>query len=294
MTNAILIIGGVLLAAAAGLAAAAWIMGGREPVYRVAAGEPAFVVALKHAAGAAPPAPELAPGVTLRWRADARHGLIGPAASYWDQFLVLTGGAPGALPLALEPADALADAYVAEVTLLRPPRLLLGGLRLLHMSGLWRIPEGETWTGPAPEENLRPDLLPAPENVAWLLAQPPAYGPAMFNFLKYKAQADYGEGAAGTAPVSGRAAYGRYGRVALPTVMRTGGALHFAGRVKAVLRPATGWEMGSDWDDLAVMRYPDPQAILSMERVPAYRASLRDRNAGLEKTVVTATEAELP
>ena len=280
----------VLLAlsiAVAVLAAAVWVAGGREPVYRIARGTPAFVAALRYAG--APVEPALAAGVAEVWRGDARHGLIGPASSYWDRFLVLAGGSPGEMPLLLGPE--VTDAYVAEVSLMRPPKLALGAFRLLRATGLWRIPEGETWRGEA-RDGIRPAMLPAPENVAWLLAQPESYRPAMFNFLKYAPRASYPAPRAGD-PGSGAEAYGRYGAVALRTVMRTGGQLHFAGRIKVVLRQAAAWEMGNDWDDLAVMRYPRPDAILSMERVEAYRASLRHRDAGLAATIVTATDATI-
>lgn len=283
MLNALL----VLAALIGALAAALWVAGGREPVYRVSRDGPAFVAAIKYAG--APTDPVLAAGVTETWRGDARHGLIGPADPYWDRFLVLTGGTAGEMPLTL--GTETADALVAEVRLMQPPRMALGAFRLLQVTGLRGIPDGETWHGEA-QPGLRPEMLPAPDNVDWLLAQPDDFGPAMFNFLKYRETAAYDPPRDGD-PGTGADAYGRYGAVAMQTVMRTGGELHFAGRVRAILRPATGWEMGSDWDDLAVMRYPRPEAILSMERVDAYRASLKHRDAGLSDTVVIATEATI-
>lgn len=276
-----------VLAVVAGLCALVWVIGGREPVYQVSRGTPAFVAAIKYADG--PVEPVLAPGVTEVWRGDVRHGLVGPAASYWDRFLVLTGGNAGEMPLAL--GQAVADAYVAEVSLVRPPKLAFGFIRLLQATGLRGIPAGDTWHGGDPP-GLRPEMLPSPENVAWLLAQPANYSPAMFNFLKYRETADYADARAADAG-SGEAAYGRYGMVAMQTVMRTGGKLHFAGRVKAVLHEAAGWDMGSEWHDVAVMSYPTPGAILSMERVDAYRAALKHRDAGLDATIVTATQATI-
>jgi hypothetical protein len=73
------------------------------------------------------------------------------------------------------------------------------------------------------------------------------------------------------------------------TVYRTGGHLLFYGRIRQVLREASRGPTTGAWSDVAAMHYPNPGAILSMEHARDYRAALRHRDAGLERTVVIAS-----
>ncbi len=269
----------------AAFAALLWIVGSREPVYKVTRGTPAFFAAIKFAGE--PLVPKLADGVIETWAASPRFTLIGEQPAYWDGFMVVTGGTSGEMPLTLGPG--IADAYVAEIGLLEPPRLLLGLLRLLHVTGLRTIPDGET-IADSEGMGVRSDMLPSAANMERLMAQPADFNPVMMNFLAYYETARYAEPREGASPSTGAEAYGRYGQVALQTVYRAGGRFHFAGTVKQVLRDATGWEQHTDWNTVAVMEYPEPEAILTMERVPEYRASLFHRDAGLDATVVIASE----
>lgn len=252
------------------LTGALWLLGGREPVRRLRAEGPVHFIALR---GGAAPSGAL-------WSAAADFPFIG--AARWDRFALVAGEAEA---LAAADAAGAGAAYVARLTLTRPPRLILGALRALALSGLSRLPPGETLADGG-ALGLRPELLPGADAIAALMARPADYAPAMVNFLAYRKTADYGGGATASAPVSGRSAYRRYGLVALRTVYRTGGRMLFHGRVDAVLRAPDGEPA---WRDIAAMRYAAPDGILSMERAPAYRAALVHRDAGLAETVVIAS-----
>ncbi len=254
-----------------------WLISAGEKSYAISEGHPQWFIAVRGEPGA------LAPGVTQRWSSRTNFTFIGPEDAYWDRFIVASGGDPNALPIRL---DGTEDAYVARVRLQQPPRLLFGVLKLLIWIGVLSKPQGPIVTD-AQALNFRSDVMPGAQAISRLLAQPPSYGPAMVNFLRYYKDARYGDGRSEAA--SGRTAYMRYGVVAMRTVYRTGGRLIFAGRVVSVLRePKAGPTIGQ-WDDVAAMQYPTPPAILSMEHAPDYHAALDDRDAGLERTVVIAT-----
>lgn len=259
----------LLLAALAAFAAMLWVLGGREPVFAIARGGPHWFVALKRAK---PSVLDLAPEVRVAWSSRADFAFIGDDA-YWRDFLVLSGGAENAPPLTLGPE--VEDAYIARVKLVRPPKLALGVLRVLIAGGVLSRPDGPVIKD-ASALGHSAAHLPNNEAIAALLSRPQSYAPVMVNFLQYQ-----GEG--------GRDAYARYGRVALRTVYRTGGHLLFYGRVSEVLRAAMGGPCAGAWDDVAAMRYNRPEAILSMEHAPDYRASLHHRDEGLTRTVVIAS-----
>ena len=266
----------IVAAIAGAFVVALWFIGAREPAYTIATGEPAWFVAVRASA-----TPELAANVKVAWTASADFAFIGAPEAYWQRFYILAGGDPSRTPIDLSHIE---DAYVARIELAAPPKLALGLLAALVAIGVLGKPRGEVG-GDVQAKGYRGELMPDSGAVSRLLARPGTYGPSMVNFLRYYPSAKYKNGASS----SGRAAYARYGMVALRTVYRTGGHLLFYGRVRDVAREATGGPTIGAWSDVAAMHYPNPTAILSMEHVAAYRAALHHRDAGLERTVVIAS-----
>lgn len=263
----------------AALIAAIWMIGAREPVYGISAGPgPHWFIAIRGQVGA------LASGVEKRWDSAADFTVIGgpPEGHYWQHFIIASGGDANRLPIAL---DTVEDAYVARISLRRPPPLLFGVLKILIWLRVLSKPHGPIIQD-AQTLSFRSDVMPSAASITRLLAQPHSYAPAMVNFLSFYKDAQYREP---QPDISGSRAYLRYGVVAMRTVYRTGGRLIFTGRVQTVLREPTAGPTIGRWDDLAAMRYPTPSAILSMEHAPDYLAALDDRDAGLERTVVIAS-----
>lgn len=260
-----------ILGVLVGVAALLWLIGANEPVYKATTKGPAWFVALKGPAN-------LAPGARSLWSSAADFALIGANEPYWTRFHIV---ASETNPL---PDDAaVEDAFVARIAMTAPPKLALGILRTLIAIGvLSRPPTGDV-AHDGQGMGFRDDVMPNAKAVETLLAQPASYAPSMVNFLHYYDTAKYARGG------SGKAAYQRYGAVALKTVHRTGGALLFYGSVTEIVRAAKAGPCVGVWDDVAAMRYSNPAGILSMERVPEYRAALGHRDAGLERTVVIAS-----
>ena len=269
----------ILLAALAALlvlVAIVWLIGAREPVYRIVKGAGWFVAVR---GGDARPA--LSPDVNITWSARADFPFIGGRDNYWSRFYVLDGRDSAHAPIDLSNAE---DAYIARVAFGAPPKLALGVLRILVTLGILAKPRGAI-SADVHAKGYRAELMPDRAGAAQLLAQPAAYAPSMVNFLSYLPSARYDEG-----PVrSGRAAYGAYATVAMRTVYRTGGHLLFYGRIGEVLRQASNGPTTGAWSDVAAMHYPNPAAILSMEHARAYIRALHHRDAGLERTVVIAS-----
>lgn len=256
-----------------------WALGVREPAYAIARNACWFV-----AIRGGDEAPALSPNVTITWSGRADFSFIGGGDPYWSRFYVLAGGDRVSLPIDLTNAD---DAYVAHLTFGAPPRLALGLLKLLVVTGLLGKPRGAV-SDDMQAKGYRTELMPDQSAIAHLLAQAQNYAPSMVNFLSYYPSAQDGDAPAS----SGRAAYARYGMVALRTVYRTGGHLLFFGRITEVVRAPAAGPMTGAWSDVAAMHYPNPRAILSMEHAPDYRAALHHRDKGLARTFVIASTDE--
>lgn len=106
----------------------------------------------------------------------------------------------------------------------------------------------------------------------------------MVNLLKFRELADYGEGGPGG---TGRAAYLRYSKAAVPLVWEVGGQVLWVGKARAdVIAPA-----GESWDEVALVHYPSRRAFLRMIRSNAYQAIMHHRTAGLIDSRLIETRA---
>ncbi len=106
----------------------------------------------------------------------------------------------------------------------------------------------------------------------------------MVNLLKFRREARYDD--ADEPPCSGREAYARYLRAFVDDVRTVSGAtVLFQGSVGQVFIGQPG-AAEADWDEVLIVRYPSRAHFLAMMAQPAYRAALRHRYAGLERTVL--------
>lgn len=261
MVELIVVAGAIVL----GCGLLLFVWGRQETPFEIGAGE-AWFVALRRDANAAP----LSGAV---WSSHADLTFIGPDDPYWSDFAIV-GGSREDVARRVDAANA-EDTFVARIRLVAPPTLALGVLKVLVRLGVLPRP-----TGPILRDvsGLAHDMsfMPSAANIERLLARPPRYAPAMVNFLQYKGR-------------EGARAYMRYGRVAMRTVYRTGGRLLFFARVIEIVRAAQAGPCIGAWDELAAMQYNRPDAILSMEHAPDYRAALVHRDEGLLRTVVIAS-----
>jgi uncharacterized protein (DUF1330 family) len=103
----------------------------------------------------------------------------------------------------------------------------------------------------------------------------------MLNLLKFKKTTDAGE--------TGRAAYERYGRGALPFLKEIGARVLFLGSVQQVF---IGVERDR-WDEVLLVEYPSRKAFLGMIMRPDYLEVHKHREAALEDSALIAMSALL-
>jgi len=103
---------------------------------------------------------------------------------------------------------------------------------------------------------------PTPEQMQQFMALPD--GPiVMVNLLKFK-------------PDGGAEEYGKYGTKILPILKRIGARILFSGEAKVCMIGA------GDWDQIALVEYPDKMALIEMSRSDEYQAIHHHRAAGLQ------------
>ena len=93
----------------------------------------------------------------------------------------------------------------------------------------------------------------------------------MINLLRYAGRATDGSDR------TGRQAYGDYAAAVIPMVLALGGSIELMGEVApSFIAPAD-----EEWDDVALIRYPNRAAFLGMIGSDEYQAVMHHRTAGL-------------
>lgn len=109
-------------------------------------------------------------------------------------------------------------------------------------------------------------VMPSVAAVAALKSHPQQDTPlVMVNWLKFRQ----------------KAAYYRYGKVALVTAHHLGARLLYAARYQQLLIGNGGDPAVDRWDEFALMQYPGRAAFVTMAAMRRYRRALPDREAGL-------------
>jgi uncharacterized protein (DUF1330 family) len=132
--------------------------------------------------------------------------------------------------------------------------------------------------GMSGQGNLGPDSAGAAALLAADLERPVV----MLNFLRHREIAAYAEPPA--VPISGAAAYQRYGRNTMPLIGRLGGRIRWAGtRARTLVGDGE-----PSWHQIVLVQYPSRASFIGMLRSQAYRRGTPHRDAGLEATELVA------
>ncbi len=134
------------------------------------------------------------------------------------------------------------------------------------------------------------DLNPRLEQLRELIAADRNGPLQLVNLLTYRETARYpAQHELAARNLTGAAAYGLYGAVALAHVTKRGGRLvAWNDLVQSLVGESDGWQQ------IAIMQYPNTQAFIDMLRDPDYQAALVHREAGLAKTAIWVTRPLLP
>jgi len=138
------------------------------------------------------------------------------------------------------------------------------------------------------------DVMPTdPAQVQAMMEKGPDGPIFMVNLLKFKDKAEYADGR--ETDLSGRAAYGLYGREVVGIIPRFGGQFFFAADTTFL---SLG-QVEELWDEVAIVMYPDRSALLKMSTSEEWKAASVHREAGLAgqlniETVLQAGTTSLP
>lgn len=136
-------------------------------------------------------------------------------------------------------------------------------------------------------------LDPLPEQVKAFLANHKDGEPVfMLNLLKFKTRATYHDGE----DISGAEAYARYGEAfghLVKSLNIDGAHSVFSGKMGSWLigHPEAGVSGESDWDAVAIFRYPDAKTMFATVSSEAYRQIHKHRKAGLEGQLLIACDS---
>ena len=114
----------------------------------------------------------------------------------------------------------------------------------------------------------------------------------MLNLNKYKKVATYEPGTkeAEDEPISGREAYGRYGKGGGLNIFRRGGYPYYMGfNCQTVLITEQDTLEGQEWDQIILVHYPYRNKVIEMVTSDSYAARFYHRTAGMERAVVKPT-----
>ncbi len=113
----------------------------------------------------------------------------------------------------------------------------------------------------------------------------------MLNMLRFREEADYSETGMDSAPCSGREAYDRYSKGAIPLLLEVGGTPLWMGEVRSSFIVPDG----ESWDQVILVYYPSRRSFMRMIRTKAYIEILGHRAAALlDSRLIETQPTRLP
>lgn len=220
-------------------------------------------------------------GGALRWAAQEDEVLCGRLAPYQQAARLHFRSRDAARAFVTAPAHAAAVASCSALQVAalgeQPRGVAVLSALLAKVLPRWRF---DDTVEPGEEPGVDAStVMPTSRAIAALRAHPEQRAPVvMINWLKFRPRAAYPPG---TPPATGKAAYRRYGKVALTTTHSIGAKLVFACRYHCMLVGNGGDPGRGLWDEFALMQYPGRATFGYMASLRRYRAGLADRAAGL-------------
>lgn len=139
---------------------------------------------------------------------------------------------------------------------------------------------------PAPPSD-RTAISPTADQLRSVATLPADQPVVMLNLLRFRDVADY-SGHPDLAPdqsISGQEAYAAYGASAMPHLGEAGAEIVYRGTASAtVIGPD-----GEHWDQVVLVRYPNPEAFITMVTKPEYQELSGHRTAALADSRLVPT-----
>jgi uncharacterized protein (DUF1330 family) len=226
-------------------------------------------------------------GGWLRWRGTEEQVLIGrlPLYRHCARLHFPVRARALAMVRSAAHAELFAQASALQVAVLngqpRASRVVIGLMAL----ALPRWPFFDNSTDASSEPGIGTGIMPTQKDYDAFLTHPdPQHPIVMVNWLRFRERAQYAPGDGGdTPPVSGQAAYYRYGKVAFAVLHSLGARAGFVSRYQQILIGNDGEPGEGLWHEFVMVEYPGRAAFRRMTALRRYRAALHHRAAGLDE-----------
>lgn len=211
-------------------------------------------------------------GGRLGWKAEAEQILIGALPAQTHVLLLHFPDRAQALGHVLNARHAkrLRGVESLQLSVVSEQKALVRWVTGLMARVLPWLPFDQT-VDPGPEPGLGTSIMPSEAGLASFLAHPRQDTPVvMVNWLRFREQAQYASPP--EAPLSGKAAYYRYGQIAFATLHSLGARAFFVSRYQQQIPIGNdGDPCAALWDEFVLVRYPGRACFKHMTRLQRYR-----------------------
>lgn len=226
----------------------------------------------------------------LHWW-ECEYTFIGEGDDYWTHAAVFEFSSSGALTAAqksgLSSNEVLdLQLFSAEVTM--PSKLVTLAFKMLRPIG-WFYKSNKEISVEDVQNTFQGErnITPTKDQIHRHLANTRESKAFMINLLQPYKKAQYQETVENSNISGGTAYFKKYGITAMRSVLMMGGEFEFSAKIGTPLIEGNSPKSTKgSWAGLAVMQYPNPSKLLSLEHMPGYKSVLKHRNAGLERTAL--------
>ena len=229
-------------------------------------------------------------GKCLHWWV-CEYTFIGEGDEYWTHAAVFQFSSAEALTAAQTSglsSNEVLDLQLFNADVSMPSKIVTLAFKMLRPIGWFynRSNKGMSVDDVSNAFKDKGGIVPRKEQIHKHLANQRESKAFMINLLQPYKKAQY-ENSANTDISGGTAYFKKYGVTAMRSVLMMGGNLEFSAKLGAPLLEGNSPKatQGS-WAGLAVMQYPNPSKLLSLEKMPGYKSVLKHRKAGLERTAL--------
>ena len=230
-------------------------------------------------------------GKCLHWW-ECEYTFIGDDNEYWTHAAVFEFSSAEALTAAQKSglsSNEVLDLQLFNANVSMPSKVVTLAFKMLRPVGWFYNKSTQKMTADDVAHTFegQSSIVPSTNQIHKHLANQRASKAFMINLLQPYEKAQYQDSDKQLNISGGTAYFKKYGITAIRSVLMLGGNLEFSAKLGAPLLEGNAPKstQGS-WAGLAVMQYPNPSKLLSLEHMPGYKSVLKHRKAGLERTAL--------
>ena len=230
-------------------------------------------------------------GKCLHWW-ECEYTFIGEGDEYWTHAAVFQFSSSDALTAAQKSglsSNEVLDLQLFNADINMPPKVVTLAFKMLRPIGWFYNKSNQKITVDDVTNTFQGEggIVPRKDQIHRHLANQRESKAFMINLLQPYKKAQYEENSESSNISGGTAYFKKYGVTAMRSVLMLGGNLAFSARLGVpLLEGNSPKSTQGSWAGLAVMQYPNPSKLLSLEHMPGYKSVLKHRKAGLERTAL--------